>query len=331
MTSTAPSSKVLRDIYTKMLLTRIVNDCVQELCTEGYIDFVSSCHGREAAQIGSAICIEVGQDFTLPYYRDLGVVLTLGMTPYEVFRTYLQSQRKPQTNEHIDTQQTFQHWGYQKHNTITGPAPVATQLLHAAGIAFASKLRKAAVVTIAYCGDDVTTDPDFGEGIQFATQHQLPVVFICEQDNERFCTPNSPGTTYLSSCLQENMLPAGLTYQLIDSRNVIAVYTAMHQAMQHAREGYGPTLLEMAVARSHTHVSVSLPRRVTPPGITQRSPLSSSVSSAGTHLDPLVRCQYALQERGIWDDEWASQLSTRMMMEVQRALQDALRDTLQSK
>jgi 2-oxoisovalerate dehydrogenase E1 component alpha subunit len=328
MTSTAPSSKVLRDIYTKMLLTRIVDDCVQELYTEGYIDFVSSCYGHEATQIASAVCIEVGQDFTLPYYRDLGVVLTLGMTPYEIFRTYLQSQRKPQTGT---TPQTFQHWGYQKHNTITGPAPVATQLLHAAGIAFASKLRKAAVVTIAYCGDDVTKDPDFVEGIQFATQHQLPVVFICEQDNEQFCTPDSSGTLYLSSCLQDDMLPAGLTYQLVDSRDVIAVYTAMYQAMQQAREGHGPTLLEMAVARSHTHVSVSFPHNIAAVGITQRSPQASSASNAGARLDPLLHCQYVLQERGIWDDEWASQLSTRMMMEVQRALQDALRDTLQSK
>ena len=74
----------------------------------------------------------------------------------------------------------FHHWGYHKHNTVTGPAPVATQLLHAAGIAFACKLRKASVVTVAYCGDEAKTEPDFLEGLRFAAQHQLPVIFICE-------------------------------------------------------------------------------------------------------------------------------------------------------
>lgn len=331
MTSTSPSSEVLRDIYTKMLLTRIVDDCAQGLYADGYIDFLSSCQGHEAAQIGSAVCIEIGQDFTLPYYRDLGVVLTLGMTPYEIFRTYLQAHHKPPTEQLIDPQQILQHWGYQKHNTITGPTPVGTQLLHAAGIAFASKLRKAAVVTIAYCGDDVTKDPDFVEGIQFATQHQLPVVFICEQDNVTSCASDASTTFFLSSCLEEHALPTDLTYQLVDSRNVIAVYAAMRQAMQHAREGHGPTLLEMAVARSHPHIPVSYTPIVTSAGVTQHMPLQSSVSSAGAIADPLVYCQHVLQERGIWDKEWASQLSTRIMTEVKRALQDALRDTLQSK
>jgi 2-oxoisovalerate dehydrogenase E1 component alpha subunit len=328
MTSTDPSSEVLRDIYAKMLLMRIVDDCAQGLYAEGYIDFLSSCRGHEATQIGSAVCIEVGQDFTLPYYRDLGVVLTLGMTPYEIFRTYLQSHRKPQTEQLIDSQQNFQHWGYQKHNTITGPAPVGTQLLHAAGIAFASKLRKAAVVTIAYCGDDVTKDPDFVESMQFATQHQLPIVFICEQDDAASCEPDASNTYSLFSCLEEGLLPADLTHQLIDGKNVLAVYAAMRQAMQHAREGHGPTLLEMAVARSHPHIPVSL---MTSTGVIQHAPLQSSVSSAGAILDPLVYCQHALQERGIWDNEWAFQLSTRITTEIKRALQDALRDTLQPK
>jgi 2-oxoisovalerate dehydrogenase E1 component alpha subunit len=331
MTSIALSSEFLRDIYAKMLLTRIVDECAQGLYAEGYIDFLSSCLGHEATQIGSAICIEVGQDFTLPYYRDLGVVLTLGMTPYEVFRTYLQSHHKPQTERLIASQQIFQHWGYQKHNTITGSAPVGTQLLHAAGIAFASKLRNAAVVTIAYCGNDVTKDPDFVESIQFATLHQLPIVFICEQDNVESYASDASTSYFLSSCLEESARPSGLSYQLIDSRNVVAIYSAMRQAMQHAREGHGPTFLEMAVVRSYPHIAVSHAAIVTSTGVTQHVPLQSSVSSAGEIADPLVCCQHVLQERGIWDDEWASQLSTRIMTEVKRALQDALRDTLQSK
>src|SRR5579859_3496083 len=170
-----------------MLLTRIVDDCARRWHEKGLQEPVASCRGHEAAQVGSAICIEVGKDFTLPYYRDLGVVLTIGMTPYEVFRTYVQidSKHTGETGNQFSREYDPQtmHWGYHKHNMVTGSVPVATQVLHAAGIAFASKLRKAPVVTVAYCGDGATSEPDFLEGITFAARHQLPAVFICEQDD----------------------------------------------------------------------------------------------------------------------------------------------------
>lgn len=326
MMSTAPSSTVLRDLYAKMLLARIVDDRVWRLYAQGYIDFVTSSHGHEAAQVGSAICIEVGQDFTLPYYRDQGVVLTIGMTPYEVFRTCLHSQRLQQKGQPGSSKTAFQHWGYQKHNTITSPVPVATQLLHAAGIAFASKLRKAAVVTIAYCGDDATKEHDFAESLNFAARHGLPIVFICEQDCTPFLGPDSFATSLPPSCLPKSALPAGLAYQRIDGTDVTAVYMAMRQAMLTAREGHGPTFLELALARSQP--TVLLPYSGDPSTMVQYAP---PPSNAGKLFDPLVRCQHSLQEQGLWDDEWAVQLSTRMMTEVERALQDALRDTLQSK
>src|SRR6266536_5583121 len=181
MMAMSPSATFMKDLYARMLLTRIVDDWAWKMHEQGYIDFVASCRGHEAAQVGSAVCIEVGKDFTLPYYRDLGVMLTIGMTPYEVFRNYLQIYGCEKSTE----QEAILHWGYHKHNTVTGPTPTATQILHAAGIAFACKLRKAPVVTIAYCSDRVITEADFLEGIRFAALHQLPVVFVCEQDCTR--------------------------------------------------------------------------------------------------------------------------------------------------
>jgi 2-oxoisovalerate dehydrogenase E1 component alpha subunit len=263
--------------------------------------------------VGSAVCIEVGKDFTVPYYRDLGVVLTIGMTPYEVFRTYLQTHTSGKSSEHHSQEHTMTkpqamlHWGYHKHNTVTGPAPTATQILHAAGIAFACKLRKASVVTVAYCSDGVTSEPDFLEGIQFAALHQLPVVFVCEQD----CPHPYTDTP---SCLHNLSLPDGLTHQRIDGRDVIAVYTAMRAAMQHARDGHGPILLEMRITR----FTPKVPR-----------PHATDITAieAFEQHDPLVRYRQFLQEQNLWDDEWASQLYQRFTTEVERAMQEALRDT----
>jgi 2-oxoisovalerate dehydrogenase E1 component alpha subunit len=274
-----------------MLLARIVDDYALRLQEQGQIGFVASCRGHEAAQVGSALCIEVGKDFTLPYYRDLGVVLNVGMTAYEVFRTYLQAYKQwvHDGGDRAEMKPATLHWGYHKHNIVTGPAPVATQILHAAGIAFASKLRKAPAVTVAYCGDGATAEPDFLEGVTFAALHQLPVVFVCEQD----CSDSEQAS------IRGVSLPAVLEHHLIDGSDVLVVNTAMRDAMQNAREGHGPVLLEMKVARS---------------------------TSQGQ--DPLLRCQQLMEAQGIWDEQWAAELQARLSTEVEQAMQDALRDIL---
>ncbi len=288
---TSSRASLLKDVYQHMVLTRLVDECAWEAYRQGHLGFVASCRGHEAAQVGSAVCIQVGQDFTMPYYRDLGVVLTIGMTPYEVFRTYLQTRQAPELNAPASLPTAslpVSHWGYHKHNLVTGPAPVATQIMHAAGIAFACKLRKSPAVTVAYCGDGATSEADFCEGITFAAQHQLPALFICEQD----CSDKQ------ISLLSNLSLPAGLHHICIDGRDVLAVYTATQEAMQRARAGQGPTLLELCVTRATPEESFE--------------------------NDPLARCQQLLQEQDAWDETWARELETRLRSEVEQALADVL-------
>lgn len=321
MISTAPSTTFIRDLYARMLLTRLVDEYAWKLHKQGRIDMIARSRGHEAAQVGSAVCIERGTDFTLPYYRDLGVVLTIGMTPYEVFRTYLQAQQNgsqtpaSQGKSNINPQYTM-HWGYHKYNTVTGPAPVATQILHAAGIAFASKLRKAPVVTIAYCGDGATYEADFREGVQFAALHQLPVIFVCEQDYRQDEVPSSEKF----SSLRELDLPTGFTYKHVDGADIMAVYTAMSEAMQHAREGHGPVLLEMRISRPLPDLDEQDSEE---PGEHSKHSEQEKVNSR----DPLVCCKQILERRGSWDEVWAEQLRERFEEEVEQAVQDALRDT----
>ncbi len=309
----------VRDLYARMLLTRLVDDCAWSLHTQGLIDYVASCHGHEAAQVGSAACIEVGTDFTLPCYRDLGVVLSIGMTPYEVFRNYLQThQRRTDNSEHKGTEtekhQAMLHWGYHKRNTATGPIPIATQILHAAGIAFASKLRKVSAVTVAYCDDTATAEADFHEGLRFAALHQLPVVFVCEQN----CVTFSNNTPSTPSCLQGMTLPEGLAYQRIDGSDIVAVYTAMHAAMQHAREHQGPILLDILVTRTLPPSIASSFSQVSPP-------YGEKIYTINEN-DPLERCQLFLEQQGVWESEWAYGLFLRLSSEVEQAMHDAVQD-----
>lgn len=298
-----PSLACVQDLYARMLVTRIVDEYSAVLYQQGHIGFVVACRGHEAAQVGSAVCIEVGKDFTLPYYRDLGVVLTIGMMPYEIFRTHIQAHREQaQLAQPAQPVQLAHHRGYQKHNIVAGTAPVATQILHAAGIAFASKLRKAAAVTIAYCSDDAIAEADFLEGITFAAHHQLPAIFICER-NTSYSHENIQQNT---SPLRLMSLPIAIDYHCIDGSDVVAIYVAMRAAMHHTREGFGPVLLELHVGRE-----------------SENEPVSSYQTS---QLDPLVRCQRYLEAHNVWDEAWATRLRERITREVEQAMQDALRD-----
>ena len=278
-----------KNLYERMLLTRLVNKYICQLHAEESTPSYDSCQGYEAAQIGSAICIEVGQDFTLPCTQDLGVVLTIGMTPYEVFRTFLDRGTIGNTSQQA-------HWSYHKHNTVTGAAPVATQILHAAGIAFASKLRRANAVTIAYCNDDVVTEPDFLEGMRFSSQHKLPILFICEHGCQ-------DGLTTTTSCINKEQLPENLIHHMMSGVDVTQIYRTMQQAMQTTRAGRGPVLLEIFV----THLSTSQTQ------------------------DPLLHHKQYLQTQGIWDETWATQLQARLQGEVGQAMQDVLSDTQNTK
>jgi len=311
------SASLLRDLYARMLFTRVVDEYAGQLYRQGMIGYVASCRGHEAAQVGSAMCIEVGTDFTLPYYRDLGVVLTIGMSAYEVFRTYLQACARQMHGgddvSHVGSRYpgAMLHWGYHKHNIITGPAPVAVQILHAAGIAFACKLRKANAVTVAYCGDGATAEPDFLEGITFAAEHQLPAIFICEQDCSRIdSTDWAPqANSGPTSCLQNLPLPAGLKHITLGGSNIATVYTTMQAAIQDARAGHGPILLEICLTRPSTGTSAD-----------------DSSSSETNETDPLTCGQHLLENVGAWDEAWAAQLHDRTVHEVEQAMQDALRD-----
>ncbi len=285
--SSSSDIQLAKNLYERMLLTRLVDEYISRLYTEDQTTTFVSCRGYEAAQIGSAVCIEVGQDFALPHYRDLGVILTIGMSPYEVFCTHLQSQADGQV-----------HWSYHKHNTVTGSVPVATQILHAAGIAFASKLRKVPVVTIAYCGDDVVAEPDFLEGIRFSAHHSLPIIFICEHSCQNI--PSSDG-----SCLDADALPDALAHYIIEGTDVIHVHETMQQAIQRARKGKGPVLLEIFVSPTLFHQQ----------------------DKDNNAQDPLLHCKHMLQAQDAWEEEWAAQLRLRLLTEVEQAMHDALRDT----
>lgn len=154
------------EMYEQMLLARRIDERMWLLNRAGKIPFVISCQGQEAAQVGAAFAFDREKDYMLPYYRDLGVVLTFGMTPKEIMLSGFAKAEDPNSGG----RQMPGHFGQKKNRIVTGSSPVTTQVPHAVGVALAGKIEK----------KDFVTFVSFGEGSSNQeTSMKGPTSLVC--------------------------------------------------------------------------------------------------------------------------------------------------------
>ena len=175
----------LLGMYRTMLLARRLDQRVWSLNRMGKAPFVVSSQGHEGAQVGSAWAIKQSTDIVLPYYRDLGVVLTLGLSAYEVLLGVFARRDDPCSGG----RQMPSHWGARRLGIVTGSSPIATHIPHAAGIAKARQLRNEDGAVICYFGDGAASKGDFHEACNFAGIHRLPLVLVCENNGYAISVP----------------------------------------------------------------------------------------------------------------------------------------------
>ena len=175
------------ELYEWMLLTRSLDERIWRLNRQGKVPFAIPARGQEAAQVGSACALRRGTDVALPYPRDLGVVLVLGMTPLEVLLSAFARAADPSSGG----RQLPLHWGHAGLRIMSSSSPVGTQIPQAAGIALAARLRGEDSVTAVYFGDGATSKGDFHEGMNFAAIHRLSVIFFCQNNGYATSVPQS--------------------------------------------------------------------------------------------------------------------------------------------
>ena len=226
----------LRDMYYKMLVARLLGDRMFILNRQGRAHFAITGHGHEACQVGSAFALRAGRDWVLPYYRDMGVVLALGMTTREVMLHFLARAADPCSGG----RQMPNHWGYPSLRIVTGSSVVATQIPHAVGVALASKLRAEDDVSIVYFGEGATSQGDFHEGLNFASVHRLPVVFFCENNGYAISEPQWKEMAVPN--VSDRARGYGLCGSTVDGNDALAVYQTTRWAVGECRHGRGPSL-----------------------------------------------------------------------------------------
>src|ERR671937_2578542 len=168
----------VKGMYRYVLMTRLVSERILQLNRMGRTPFGAGTDGHEAAQVGAAWNIRRGRDWTVPYYRDMGVAFVLGVTPLEEFRMVLAKA----TDEHSAGRQVLNQFSKPQDRIVTRSVCVGTEFPHAVGLALAIRNRKEPNIVFAFGGDAATSPGDFHEAANFAAVHKLPVVFVIENN-----------------------------------------------------------------------------------------------------------------------------------------------------
>jgi 2-oxoisovalerate dehydrogenase E1 component alpha subunit len=239
----------LVEMHRHMVTARLLDERMWALNRQGKVPFVVSAAGHEACQVASAYALERGTDYLIPYYRDLTMVLVAGLTPRDVLLGLFAKAEDPCGGG----RQMPAHWGCRRLGIITHSSPIGTQVPHAVGIAYAIKYRREKAVALCCFGEGATSQGDWHEALNFAGIHKLPVVFLCENNKYAISVPD---TKQMAIPNVADRAPAyGFEGHIVDGNDVLACYEVMKAAVDLARGGGGPTLVEAKTYRYQPHTS----------------------------------------------------------------------------
>jgi 2-oxoisovalerate dehydrogenase E1 component alpha subunit len=302
------SEQQLEEMYYHMLLARRLNERMLALNRQGRAPFVIAGAGQEAAQVGAGMALQKGVDFVAPYYRDLGMNLVLGMSAREAMLNLLGKRDDP--NSH--GRQMPSHWGNVARHVVTQSSVVTTQFLHATGIALAAKLRNDPIVVLTSCGEGSTAKGDFHEALNFAAIHKLPVIFFVE--NNGYAISESNAKEMPVPNVADRARGYGLRGQVVDGMDGIAVYQTVRPAVDQARRGGGPFLIEAKCYRLWPHSSDDDDSRYRP----------KSELEEWAKKDPLKVFRERVESDRIFPPQDLDEIEQRVDEEVRDAAQWAL-------
>ncbi len=290
-------------MYRLVTLARAVDERMWILNRAGRIPFVISGQGHEGAQVGIARAFERGHDWIAPFYRSIATCLAFGMSTRDIMTAQYATANDPSSGG----RQMPGHYGSPEHHIVSVSSPVATQLLHAVGIALAAKVRRTGQVVMTAMGEGSSNQGDVHEGLNFAAIHRLPFIFVVENNGYAISVPAAMQVSVED--VASRAAGYGIPGVVVDGVDVLACYAAARDAVARARAGDGPTLIEAKVTRLTGHSSDD-----------QETKYRSADELAAERLrDPLPRFRDQLREAGILDDE----IEARLAAEVKAAVEDA--------
>jgi pyruvate dehydrogenase E1 component alpha subunit len=286
----------LLKLYRTMFLARKFDERLLSLQRQGRIGTFPPISGQEAAHLGAAAALRP-TDWMVPAFRETAAEIWRGR-PLENMIVY--------------------NNGYREGGAIPSDAhdfpisvPVASQVLHAVGLAWAAKYRRKDEVAMTFFGDGATSEGDFHEGLNFAAVFQVPAVFVCQNNHWAISIPLSRQTR--SKTLAQKAIAYGMPGIQVDGNDILAVYSAAREAVQRARSGGGPTFIECVTYRLMMHTTADDPKRYR----------TDKEVEQWQKRDPLPRFQKYLSGRGLLSKAGLAEIESEVTQEIQRAVDRA--------
>ena len=296
------SQELLLKAYRTMLITRHVDERMITLQRQGQITFALSSLGEEACAVASAAALEP-QDWMYPQYREPGIMFWRGFTPLQYIHHMFGDREDLSLGRQMPN-----HFGSKALNVVTVSSPVGSQILHAAGCAYAMKVQKEQAVAIAYFGEGTASEGDFHEGLNLASVRKAPVIFFCRNNGYAISTPCS------RQFAVEGIAVKGASYNIttfcIDGNDFMAIYDTVARARKICLQGEGPVLIEAMTYRMGAHSTSDDP----------------SLYRSETEVEqwkekcPVLRLKRYLEKVGLWNENKEKQLNHEISDEISAAI-----------
>ena len=266
------------ELYRYMRLNRVVEERLVNLYRQGkVVGGLYRSLGQEATSVGTAYALSKG-DVVGPLIRNLGVVLVMGYTPRDVMTQYMARATSPSGGKDCNL-----HFGRPERGVISPISMLGALVPVMAGIALGARMQKKDIVAMTWIGDGGTSTGAFHEGVNFAAVQKLPLVVVAENNGWAYSTPFRKQTAARS--LVDKAAAYGIPGEQVDGNDVFAVHAAARRAVDRARSGGGPTLLESLTYRMKGHAEHDAQAYVPKADLEEWK-----------RRDPLERCARALVE-----------------------------------
>ncbi len=294
----APSftDEELKRMYELLVLVRTFDQRALSLQREGRLGTYPSILGQEASQIGTALATEKS-DWLFPTFRESGVYLAKGLPMDQIFQYWAGDERGMKIPDTM--------------NVFPLSIPVGTQIPHAVGAAMAAKYRKDRAAALAYFGDGGSSRGDFHEGLNMAGVFQLPVLFLCQNNQWAISLPRERQTS--SKTIAQKAIAYGFEGIQVDGNDIFAVYKATKDALEKARKGGGPTLIECFTYRLADHTTSDDASRYRP----------KEEIEMWKARDPILRLKLFMEKKGVWTDAYQKEVEARSKAAVDEAQKKA--------
>jgi pyruvate dehydrogenase E1 component alpha subunit len=289
-------TELLLKLHRFMLLGRRFDERLLSLQRQGRVGTFPPITGQEASQLG-AVAPLLSTDWMVPSFRETAAELFRGRSLESV----------------LLANNGFSEGGQipAEMRNLPVSIPVGSQILHAVGLAWAIRYRKLNDVAMTFFGDGATSEGDFHEGLNFAGVFQVPAIFVCQNNQWAISIPREKQTR--SQTIAQKAIAYGMPGVQVDGNDILAVYVAAKEAVDRARRGEGPTLIECVTYRMSLHTTADDPKRYR----------KEAEVEEWKRKDPLLRFQLYLKARRMVNDEDIKALETDIAGEIQLAVDRA--------